>query len=123
VLTLHYTFISSIVTCACPNWNFAADTYILRLQHLQNKGLHTTGNFPRHTPICKLYVAFNILYVYDLITILSRQQAAVLKNHNNVTVCNIGQGKMTHRKCPRLRLCSGQAYDRSSDLSCHYSIG
>jgi hypothetical protein len=57
---------------ACPAWEFAADTHILRKESLQNNMLRTISNFPRRTPTRKLHVAFEILYVYDLITKLSR---------------------------------------------------
>jgi hypothetical protein len=45
---------------------------------------------------------------------LSRQQAKVIQNHENVNVRNIGQGEAWHRKYKRLKLGGGQAYDRSS---------
>jgi hypothetical protein len=37
--TLHKTLISSVMTYACPAWEFAADTHLLKLQRLQNKRL------------------------------------------------------------------------------------
>jgi len=64
--------IKSVRTYACPAWEFTADTYLLILQHLQNTFLHTIGNFPRHTPIHELLVAFSILYIYDFIMKLHR---------------------------------------------------
>jgi hypothetical protein len=45
----------------------AADTYVWKLQHMQNKVLHTTANLPRPTPTHEIHVAFKILYVYDFI--------------------------------------------------------
>jgi hypothetical protein len=65
--------------------------------------------FPRRTPDRDLHMAFKILYVYDYITKLCRQQAEVIQNHDNQNVPNIGQGE------PRLG--GGQAYDRSSDYT------
>jgi hypothetical protein len=53
------------MTYARPAWELAADTYLLKLQTLQNKVLQTTGNFPRCTPARDLHTAFNLLYVYD----------------------------------------------------------
>jgi len=41
---------------ACPNQKFVAHTYLLELQHLQNKVSFMTGNFPRHMPIGTLHV-------------------------------------------------------------------
>jgi hypothetical protein len=103
------------MTYACPAWEYAADTYLLKLQRLQNKVLRTIGHFPRRTPVRVLHVAFDIPYVYDFITKLCRQQPEVIKNHVNPNVRNIGQGEAQHRKYKRLKLGGGQAYDRSSD--------
>jgi hypothetical protein len=103
------------MTYACPAWEFAADTYLLKLQRLQNKVLRTIGNFPRLTAVRELRVAFKIPYVYDFITKLCRQQAKVIQNHVNPNVRNIGQGEVQHKKYKRLKLGGGQAYDRSSD--------
>jgi hypothetical protein len=57
---------------------------------------------------------FKIPYVYDYITKLCRRQAEVILNHENSNVLAIGQGEPRHRKYKRLKLCGGQAYDRSS---------
>jgi hypothetical protein len=97
------------MTYACPTWEFAADTYLLKLQRLQNKVLRIIGHYPRRTPIRELYVVFEIPYVYDLITKLCRQKAEVLQNHVNPNVRNIGQGEAQHRKYKRLKLGGGQA--------------
>jgi hypothetical protein len=53
------------------------------LQSLQNKVLHTIGNFPRSTPVRELQMAFKLPYMYDYITKLCRQQAEVIQNHEN----------------------------------------
>jgi hypothetical protein len=102
------------MTYACPAWEFAADTHLLRLQRLQNKVLRTIGNFARRTPVRELHKAFNIPYTYDYITKLRRQQAKIVQNNGNANVCNIGQGEPRHRKLKRLKLGGGQAYHRSS---------
>jgi hypothetical protein len=62
-------------------------------------------------------MSFNIPYIYDYITQLSRQQAEVIQNHENGNgnVRNIGKGEARHRKYKRLKLGGGQAYGRSSD--------
>jgi hypothetical protein len=52
--------------------------------------------------------------VYDYITKLCRRQAEVILNNENPNVRATGQGKPGHRKYKRLKLGSGQAYDRSS---------
>jgi hypothetical protein len=97
-LTLHKALIRSVVTYACPGWDFVADTHLLKLQRLQNRVLRTIGNFPRRTPVRELHNAFNVPYVYDYITKLSRQQAEVIQNYENANVRNIGQGEARHRK-------------------------
>jgi hypothetical protein len=48
------------MTYASPAWEFAANTHLLKLQRLQNKVLHTNGNFPRRTPVRELHKAFRI---------------------------------------------------------------
>jgi hypothetical protein len=42
---------------------------------VQNMVLCAIGNFPRRTLIPELHKAFNIPYIYDYVTKLSRQQA------------------------------------------------
>jgi hypothetical protein len=85
-----------VKTYACPAWEFAADTYLLKLQRLQNRVLRTIGNFLRRTPVRELHVAFKIPYVYDFNTKVCRQQAEVIQNHVNANVRNIGQGEAQH---------------------------
>jgi hypothetical protein len=86
----------------------------MKLQRLQNKVLRTVGSFPRRTPVRDLHMAFEILFVYVYITKLCRQQTAVIQNHDNENVRNIGLGEANHRKYKRLKQGGGQAYDRSS---------
>jgi hypothetical protein len=85
------------------------------LQHLQNKVLGTIENVPKRTPVRDYHMAFKLPYVYDYVTKMCRRQAEALQNHENANVRNIGQGEHRHRKCKRLKLGGGQAYDRSSD--------
>jgi hypothetical protein len=77
-LILHKALIRSVITYACPAWELAADTGLLKLQSLQNKVLCTIGNFPKFPLVRDLHTAFNLLYVYDFITKLCRQQAEVI---------------------------------------------
>jgi hypothetical protein len=44
-LTLHKALIRSVMTYACPAWEFAAECHLQKLQRQQNKVLHTIGNF------------------------------------------------------------------------------
>jgi hypothetical protein len=62
-LTLHKALIRSVMNYACPVWELVADIYLLKLQRVQNKVLHTIGSFPRCTPVHDLHTAFNLLYV------------------------------------------------------------
>jgi hypothetical protein len=74
----HYrVLIKSVMTYACPTWEYAADAYFLKLQRLHNRVLRATGNLDRRTPVCEMRVAFKIPYVYDYITKLCRTQAEV----------------------------------------------
>jgi hypothetical protein len=97
------------MTYACPAWEFAADTHLMKLQCLQNKVLRTIGNFPRRTRVREMRMAFHLLYVYECIIKLCRQQAEVILNHDNENVRNIGQGEGRHRKYKRLKLGSHYA--------------
>jgi hypothetical protein len=63
--TLHKALIRSIMTYACPAWEFASYNSLLKLQRVQKKVLCTIGNFLRHKSVCELHKAFNILYIYD----------------------------------------------------------
>jgi hypothetical protein len=114
-LTLYKALIRSVVTYAGHAWELAADTYLLKLQRLQNKVLRATGNFPRCTPFRDLHTAFNLPYIYDYISKLCRKQTEVIQNYENEHVRGIGQDKARHRKYKRLKLGGGQAYDRSSN--------
>jgi hypothetical protein len=77
------------MTCACPAWEFAAETYLLKLHRVQNKVLRAIGSFPRRTSVRDMHVAFQIPYVYDHITKSCRQQAEVIQNHENENVLYI----------------------------------
>jgi hypothetical protein len=102
------------MTYACPAWEFAAESRLLKLQRLQNKVLRTIGSLPRRPPVRDMHVAFQIPYVYDYITKSCRQRAEVIQNHENENVRSIGQGKAPHRKYKRLKLGGGHVYDCSS---------
>jgi hypothetical protein len=106
---------TSVTTNACPTWEYAADTHLLKLRRLQNRALRATGNLDRSTLASEMHVAFRIPYVYDYITTLYWTQAEVILNHRNLIVRGIGQGEAMHRKYKRLKLGGGQAYDRSAD--------
>jgi hypothetical protein len=64
-LTIHQALIRSVMTYACPTWDFAADTHLMKLQRLQKKVHRTIGNFPRRTPVRELHKGFSIPYIHD----------------------------------------------------------
>jgi hypothetical protein len=102
------------MTYACPAWEFAAQSHLLKLQRLLNRVLRAIGKSPRFTSVRDLHVAFHISHVYDYIMKLCRQQAEVIQNHDNKNVRNIRKGEASHRKCTRLKLDGGHVYSRSS---------
>jgi hypothetical protein len=102
------------MTYACPAWEFAADTHLMKLRRQQNGVLRKIGNFPRRTPVRDWHVAFEISFVHDYTIKLCRQQAEILPNTDNENVRNILQGEANHRIYKSLKLGGGQAYGRSS---------
>jgi hypothetical protein len=86
------------MTYACPAWELAADTHLLKMQRLQSKVLRTLGNFSWCTPARDLHTAFNFPYVYGYITKLCMRQAKVVQSNENEHVRGIGQGKARHRR-------------------------
>jgi hypothetical protein len=73
-LTLHNSLIESVVTYAWREWEFAADTQLLKLKRLQQKVLVITGKLSKREPVRDLHVAFKIPYDYDLITKFCRRK-------------------------------------------------
>jgi len=45
-----------------------------------------------------MWLAFNIPYVYDLITLLCRQQAAVILKDANANTCDVEYREVARRK-------------------------
>jgi hypothetical protein len=82
-LIVYRALIRSIMTYACPIWEFAADTHLTKLQRLQNTVLRAVGNPDRLTPARDLHLAFKILYVYDCVNKVCRRQSEVIQNHVN----------------------------------------
>jgi hypothetical protein len=112
-LTYQKGLIGSVMTYACPTWELATDTYLLKLQRLQNNVLRIIGNVARCVSVHGLHMAFNLLYIYDYIIKLCRQQAEVIQNRDNEHVRTIGQSKARHRKYKKLELGVGQVCNRS----------
>jgi hypothetical protein len=63
------------MTSACPAWEFAADSHLLKLQRRQNKVLRSIVNLPRRTQTRNLQVAFKIPYLHYFVTKICRQQS------------------------------------------------
>jgi hypothetical protein len=102
------------MTCASPDWQFEADSHLLKFERLQNRVLRTTGNLPRCNPTRALHRAFKIPYVYDYVTNIYRKQREVIQNHDDINVPYIDESEAQQRKYKRLKLGGGQAYDPSS---------
>jgi hypothetical protein len=64
-LIAYRALIRSIITYACPTWEFAADIHLMKLQRLQNRVLRAIGNFHRRTPVRDLHLALKMSYMYD----------------------------------------------------------
>jgi hypothetical protein len=88
------------MTYVSPTWVFAADTYLLKLQRLQNC-------FPRHWKFYKAHTGPRdacgfqssvCLWFYHII-----MQAEVIQSHN-LNVCNTDQSEVQHRTYKRLKL-------------------
>jgi hypothetical protein len=92
----------SVVSCfnelRVPRLDIAADTYILKLQRMQNRVLRTIGNSPRLAPVPDLHMAFRLPFVYDFIVKLCRRLVVVILNHKNENIRIIGQDDVKHRK-------------------------
>jgi len=58
-ITLYKLFIRSVLTYAAPVWSNTSSNY-RRLQILQSKCLRVIGNYPRRTPIPRLYTALQL---------------------------------------------------------------
>jgi hypothetical protein len=114
-LTLHKAFIRLVITYASPAWGICGRQPFNKIAAPAKQSSPHIGNFPRGTPVCDLHMAFKSPYVYDYITKLCKQQAEVIKNHDNENVRIIGHGEARHRMYKRLKLGGGHAYDRSSD--------
>jgi hypothetical protein len=67
-LTLYKALIRSVMTYACPTWEYTADAHLLKLHRLQNRVLRAIGNLGRSTPVREMHVAFKIPYVLDYVT-------------------------------------------------------
>jgi hypothetical protein len=98
----HKSLIRSVMTSACPDWEFATYTPAPAkqgsLHHLKCSKVHTGPWFS-----------------HGFITKLCRQQEEIIQNHQNEHVPSIRQDEDRHRSYKRLKLGGGQAYDHSSD--------
>jgi hypothetical protein len=71
-------------------WEFAANRPHFEIAAFENKAI---GKFPRCTSFHELHVAFQVPYVFDYVTKLCRQQADVIKDHENANGPDIGKGE------------------------------
>jgi hypothetical protein len=120
-LILHKALIRSVMTCACPAWELAADTNLLQLQRIQNRFLRTNGNFPKCPPVRDLH-GFQPSLCIRFYNKICRQQAEVIQNHENEHVRSIGLCEARYKKYKRLKLGGGQSLRPFKWPSCRCSI-
>jgi hypothetical protein len=100
-ITFHKALIRSVMTYACPAWEFAADTRLLKLQRLQSRVLRASDNFDSRTPVRELNESFKMPYVIDYMTKLCIKQVEVIQYHQNENVRGIRQKETIYRKSNR----------------------
>ena len=88
-LILYTAMIRSILTYACPVWNFTCDSNIKKLQIVQNKCLRIIGNYPRYTPCYIMHEQLNIEYIYNFIRNISTNFFSKIKDNKNQLISNI----------------------------------
>jgi hypothetical protein len=113
-LTLHKALIRSIVTYACPAWQFTAECHLLKLQRLQNKVLRTIGNFPRRTSVRDMHKALHIPYVYDYITKNASNNQKSTKIMKMKMFATLDKAKPDTENIRGLNFGGGHVYDCSS---------
>jgi hypothetical protein len=69
-----------MMTYACHAWEFAANTYHLKLPCLQNEAFRIINNFLRRTTIRELPLALNVPHFYDYIAGLFGQEEEIFQN-------------------------------------------
>jgi hypothetical protein len=114
-LSLYKALIRSVMTYACPTWEYEADAHLLKLKGLQKRKLGSLENLDRCTIVHELDAAPKIFYLYYYLTKLCRTRAELILNHANANVHGIGQREARHRKYERLKLGGGRAYDRPAN--------
>jgi hypothetical protein len=77
---------------------------------LAKKVLCTISRFQKCTPVRELHMVFQVLYIYDYTNKLCRQEAEVIRNHENANFRDIGNGEARYRRYKRLKLGGGKAY-------------
>jgi hypothetical protein len=121
-LMVYRALIRSIMTYACPTWEFAADIYLMKLQRLENRVLRAISNLYRCTPVRDFHLVFKIPYGYDYIAKLCRRQAEVIRNHENPNVRAIGQGEARHRNIRCLNLAAVKSTTVQVSDGCFWEV-
>jgi hypothetical protein len=116
-LALHKALIRSVMTYASRAWEFAANTYLMKTQRLQNKVEHNRQLSEAHAGS-----RFALGSSHSIcIRLHNETMQATSRSHPkpcNGNVRNIGKDEDNHRKYKRLNLGGGQAYNRSKCLDC-----
>jgi hypothetical protein len=71
-LTVYKALVRWLMTYTRFTLEFAADAHLWKLQRLQNRVHHATGNLDKCTSVCELHVVSKILYVFHYINKLCR---------------------------------------------------
>jgi hypothetical protein len=115
-LNLHKAVIRTIMTYACPAWEFAADNHLLKSQRLHNKVLRPIENFPRCTSVRDLHMDFKLPYIW----LHNKIMQATSRSHTKSWKCSQHWARRTTTQgIWKIKLGGGQLYDRSSDQTAY----
>jgi hypothetical protein len=73
----------SLIVHDYSTWEYAAETYLFKLQRLQNRFCRAIVKLYKRTPVREMHMHFKIPYVYDYVTKLCRKQAEAMESHLN----------------------------------------
>jgi hypothetical protein len=110
-LNLYKTLIRSVIIYASPAWEFAVNTYLLKLQRLQTKVLSTIGNYRYCKRLSKFLLFTIILQNYEgnkqkLYKIMKMQISSIQGKENTESLrgLNLAAAKRTILQVSRLPL-------------------
>jgi hypothetical protein len=95
---LYKVLIRPVITSACPTWEFAEDSRLLKLQGLQNTFLCAIDNVGKRILLHDTHVALKFPYVYHYTTKLYTKPAEVIQYYQNPNIRATGQEEAMQRK-------------------------